>query len=189
MNHTSITLLDRVSSGTDPEAWGRFVRLYSPLIYHWARRCGLQECDAADLAQDVFAALLRKLPAFAYAPGGSFRAWLRAFTLNLWRDRLRRVATRPLAGGHERLDEVPAPDVLSLLDEAEHRRRLVGRAVELIRPDFRPATWQAFWEHGVRERPAAEVAAETGLSVASVYGAKFRVLQRLREELGDLAES
>ncbi|MBY0232806.1 MAG: sigma-70 family RNA polymerase sigma factor [Gemmataceae bacterium] len=188
MHTTSLTLLERVSGGADPDAWVRFVRLYSPLIYHWARRCGLQECDAADLAQDVFAGLLRKLPAFAYAPGGSFRSWLRAFTLNLWRDRLRRVATRPLPCLGQ-LDDVSAPEILAMLDEEEHRRQLVGRALESIRPAFQAATWTAFWEHGVRERPAADVARETGLSLASVYGAKFRVLQRLREELGDLADS
>lgn len=187
MHTTSITLLDRVRGGTDPDAWGRFVRLYSPLIYHWARRCGLQECDAADLAQDVFAALLRKLSAFTPTSGG-FRAWLRTVTMNLWRDRSRRVATRPLGGMTERLDEVAAPDILSLLDEEEHRRQLVSRGLELIRGDFEPATWQAFWEHGVGERPAAEVAAELGLSLSSVYGAKFRVLRRLREELADVAD-
>ncbi len=50
---TSTSLLGRVKS-RDPDAWERFVKLYSPLVYRWARQVGLQESDASDLAQEVF---------------------------------------------------------------------------------------------------------------------------------------
>ena len=57
-----------------------------------------------------------------------------------------------------------------------------------MRTDFPPATWQAFWQHGVLGRPAAEVAKESGLTLATIYGAKFRVLSRLRQELKGLLD-
>lgn len=41
MQETSVSLLERVRQGSDQEAWARFVRLYTPLIYYWGRRCGL----------------------------------------------------------------------------------------------------------------------------------------------------
>src|SRR4051794_10624721 len=56
---TPVTLLERLRRPDDPEAWGRFVELYTPLLYAWARKTGLQESDAADLVQEVFTLLLR----------------------------------------------------------------------------------------------------------------------------------
>jgi RNA polymerase sigma-70 factor (ECF subfamily) len=40
----------------------------------------------------------------------------------------------------------------------------------------------------VAGRPAAEVAAELGIRIDSVYAAKSRVLRRLRQELDGLLE-
>lgn len=47
MHTTSITLLERLRQPSDPEAWCHFVELYTPLLYSWSRRLGLQEADAA----------------------------------------------------------------------------------------------------------------------------------------------
>lgn len=188
MHTTSPTLLDRLRMSTDEVAWGRFVELYTPLLFHWARGCGLQAEDAADLVQDVFAALLHKLPEFTYDPGRSFRGWLRTVTLNLWRDRRRAVATRPLPGGDCHAARAVAPDPALDLEESEYRAYLVSRALKLMQADFAPATWKAAWEHAVVGRPAAAVAAELGLTPAAVYCAKFRVLGRLRQELHGLFE-
>jgi RNA polymerase sigma-70 factor (ECF subfamily) len=55
-----------------------------------------------------------------------------------------------------------------------------------MQADFQPATWQAFWQCAVNDRPAAEVAAELGLTVAAVYAARSRILRRLREDLAGL---
>ena len=57
-----------------------------------------------------------------------------------------------------------------------------------MQADFKPVTWRAVWEHAVQGRPAAEVAAELGLTTAAVSCAKFRVISRLRQELRGLLE-
>ena len=72
----------RLKSPDNGLAWSRFVELYTPLIYFWARKCGLQSPDAADLVQDVLTLLVDKLPEFQYDRSGSFRGWLRTVTLN-----------------------------------------------------------------------------------------------------------
>jgi RNA polymerase sigma-70 factor (ECF subfamily) len=108
-------------------------------------------------------------------------------TLNHWRDRQRRVATRALPGDDRKLADVSAAEE-SLLEEEEYRRNLVARAVNLMQRDFEPTTWQAFWEHGMLGRSAAEVAAQLCMSPAAVYGAKFRVLTRLRQDLQGLID-
>ena len=89
MESTSSSLLLRLRRPGEQAAWQRFIDLYSPLLYFWACRMGLDVQDAADLVQDVFVALVQKMPQFQYDPGKSFRAWLRTVAENRWRDALR----------------------------------------------------------------------------------------------------
>jgi RNA polymerase sigma-70 factor (ECF subfamily) len=160
---TPASLLERLRQPADPAAWERFVALYAPLIYSWGRRAGLQDADAADLVQDVLVTLVRALPSFTYDQHKSFRRWLRTVTLNKWRDRCKLRAARPLPGDAG-LEEAASPEDPDAFWEAEYRRHLVGRALEVMRAEFQPATWKACWELVVAGRPAAEVASELGMT-------------------------
>ena len=184
---TPVSLLDRLRRPLAQEDWARFAELYTPLIYSWARRAGLPEQDAADLVQDVFVTLLQKLPEFAYDRHQSFRAWLRAVTLNRWRDNCRRRPATPLAGNGA-LAAVPGSDGLDAFWDAEYHRHLVGRALKVMQAEFEPATWKACWECVACGRSAAEVAALLGISENAVYIARCRVLRRLRRELAGLMD-
>jgi RNA polymerase sigma-70 factor (ECF subfamily) len=75
METTSITLLELLRTPGRPDAWPRFVRLYTPLLVRWANRLQVPPDDRPDLLQEVFLALYRALPAFRHGPGRSFRAW------------------------------------------------------------------------------------------------------------------
>jgi RNA polymerase sigma-70 factor (ECF subfamily) len=183
---TPATLLERLRRPGDAEAWTRFVELYTPLLYHWCRRIGLRHQDAQDLVQDVLAHLLRKLPELTYDPERSFRSWLRTVTLNKWRESLRRAAPAP--EGSAALAEAACPDQAEELWDAEHHRHLARRALEVMKADFHPTTWKACWEYVACGRPAAEVAAELGISVGAVHAARLRVLARLRHELAGLLD-
>ena len=185
MHSTPASLLERLRQPDEQSAWTRFVQLYTPLLFHWTRRLGLRDDDAADLVQDILTLLVRKLPEFRYDPRKSFRAWLRTITLNCWRNRCRRVEL-PREAHCPDLDGLAARDEADLLSETEYRQWLVGRALELMRTEFQPSTWKACWECVVSGRSAAEVAGELGLSVGAVYMAKSRVHRRLRQELTDL---
>lgn len=186
MDTTPVSLLHRVRRREDNASWERFVALYTPMLYDWARRRNIQDSDAADLVQDVFVLLLRKLPDFEYDPSGGFRSWLYTLLVNRHRDRLRRKS-RDVQ--ELRPEDAAAPDAgADLFVEEEYRRALVGRAFELIAGDFTEATRAAFREYVMNARPAAEVAAELGLTVNAVYLARARVLARLREELDGLMD-
>lgn len=187
MHSTPHSLLERLRQPADQDAWSRFVRLYTPLLCHWARRAGLREADAADLMQEVFALLVEKLPHFRHNGTNSFRGWLRTVTLNKWRERGRRAAL-PVAGGDAALPGVSVPDPMEEHWEADYRTHLVGQALRLMQAEFQPTTWRACWEHVVGGRSAAEVAAELGLTPGAVRAAKFRVLTRLRQELHGLLD-
>jgi len=188
MNTTSVSLLERLRQPGEAQAWARLVELYTPLLYSWACRMGLQESDAADLVQDVFAVLVQKLPEFLYDRNKSFRGWLRTILFNKWRDQRRRAVVIPCANEEPILANLTGPDQLEAMWEAEYRQHVVGRALELMQAEFQPTTWRACWEAVVSGRPAAEVAKALGISVDSVYAAKSRVLRRLRQQLDGLLD-
>ena len=187
MTQTPVSLLERLRQADAGEAWERFVELYSPLIWTWCRRVGLQEQDAADLVQDVLLTVVQAMPTFVYDRHKSFRGWLRTITLNKWRDTCKRQAHMSPAGDAG-LAEAVVPDGVEAWWEAEYRQHLTNRALRLMQADFQPATWQAFWEQVVVGRPAADVAAELGLTPGAVYAARFRVLDRLRRELAGMLD-
>ena len=69
---------------------------------------------------------------------------------------------------------------------AEHA--LFMRAIDLIRTDFKPQTWTAFWGVVVEGKSAPEVADELGIRAGTVRVAKSRVLKRLREQQGEVLD-
>lgn len=188
MHSTPATLLERVRQPADAAAWKQFVQLYTPLLFHWARRLGLQSADAADLVQEVFLGLCNALPHFRYDRRRSFRAWLFTLTRNKWQDWKRRRVPVPVGDIHGTVANRPDDDGPAMLEEAEYRSRLCGRALQLIQREFAPATWQTFWATVVEGRPAVDVARRFGLTPNAVYLARGRVLRRLREELDGLID-
>ena len=188
MDQTPVSLLDQVRNLADEAAWKRFVQLYTPLLYHWARRLGLKAPDAADLVQDVFAVLVRKLPTFRYDPHKSFRGWLRIVALNKRRDNCRVRLLSPKEENNGAAAERTGPDDAIAFEEADYHKYLSIRALKLMQAEFRPTTWKACWEHVVAGRAAAEVAAQLGITVNAVYLAKSHVLARLRQEMAGLLD-
>jgi RNA polymerase sigma-70 factor (ECF subfamily) len=184
---TSSTLLSQLRQPNQPQAWERFVRLYTPLLIVWIRRQGFQEADADDLIQEVLVKLVRELPAYERGDGQSFRGWLFRVTVNQCRDFRRRKATRLLPGA-EGLSELSDESPTAEQEEAEYQRLFVRRALDLIRTDFNDTTWTAFRGLMVEGRSAAEVASELNITVNAVYLARHRVLTRLRQELDGLLD-
>ncbi|OWK46389.1 RNA polymerase sigma factor [Fimbriiglobus ruber] len=183
MDTTSASLLMSLRESASPAAWSRFVRTYSPMLYAWARRSGLQEADALDLVQDVFATLVEKLPKFTYDADRGFREWLWVVTRNKHLERTRRLKLPIDAATNA--DQVPDRPAVTA-EEDDFRRHLLGHLVPSLKGQFQPTTWAAFWASVVEGRPATEVGAELGLSVDAVYKAKARVVARLHTVLSDV---
>jgi RNA polymerase sigma-70 factor (ECF subfamily) len=188
---TSPSLLDRARQNA-PGAWDRLVECYAPLVYHWCRRGHLGPEDTADVFQDVFRSVAEHLVDFRRdRPGDTFRGWLRTITRNKIRDHFRRLGGEARASGGTdaqlRLHELPAP-----LDDDPSEAGVVAlqlrRVLDSIRGEFEERTWKAFWAVQMDGRETDEVGSELGITPATVRKAKFRVLRRLREELGDLLD-
>ena len=196
---TSLTLLERVRYQSlcddgairrDHEAWNRLVELYTPLLFHWSLRTGLNEAESEDLVQEVFTALLTKLRTFERQRDGSFRKWLQVVTVNKCRERFRRKQL-PTANGHgdsDPLSAVADPATLVEFWEADYRQQLVQRAMQIMQAEFSAKAWQACGEHIVHSRPADDVAEELGITANAVRVYSSRVLARLRTELRDLLD-
>lgn len=174
------------------EPGGEFVRLYTPLIFRYCQRHGLQEADAADVAQEVMRTAARELPSFHYDPRrGRFRGWL----LQTTRHRLHKFFARrdraPQPSSDTSLEraqeQAPGPDEQARWEE-DYRQRLFDWAADRARSEFQPATWQAFWRTAVDAVSVKEVAAGLGISVGAVYIARSRVTARLRELIENVAD-
>jgi RNA polymerase sigma-70 factor (ECF subfamily) len=185
---TSSSLLRRLKAG-EPDAWGRLVELYGPTVYRWCRQCGVAAQDAGDVCQEVFSSVATHVEQFRRdKPGDSFRGWLWTIARNKAQDYFRRRAGEPPArGGSEHrnfLAGLPAEaSEVSISCEPPADHALVRRALEAVRGEVEPATWQAFWRTTMEGHSSAEVARDLGLSPNAVRQAKYRLLRRLRQEL------
>lgn len=188
MHSTPQSLLERLRAHPDNSAWNRFVELYTPVLLRWASHLGLHGNDAADLVQDIFVVLVQKMPEFDYDPARSFRAWLKTVTRNVWKERCRKEA-RARADALSIEQDFPVPDPAEEFWDREYREWLVRRAFERLRPDFEDTTWRACLMTVLEEKTVATVALALGLSEASVYAARSRVLRRLRAELRGLIDT
>lgn len=189
---TRPSLLLRVRTASDERAWSEFVEIYTPLIFGFARRRGLQEADAADLAQEVMRAVARHMSGFTYEPNrGTFRSWLFTVTRNKFNNFLEGRRRQPEGAGdtavQEYLEALPCPERDGDWDR-EYHERLFEWACAQVRGQFQEATWKAFWQMAVEERSGEEVAAELGLSVGAVYIARSRVTARIREKVREISE-
>jgi RNA polymerase sigma-70 factor (ECF subfamily) len=192
---TSCSLLERVKANV-PEAWRQLTILYGPLVYHWCRRNGLKSDDAADVVQDVFRTLVVHIQAFRRdREGHTFRGWLWTVTRSRINDHFQRAKGQPTAvggsGAAEFLAELSEkPTIPENEPEApEGASAMLHRALEMIRGDFEEPTWQAFRLTALGSYTSAEAGRELNLSSNAVRKAKARVLQRLREELGEVIDA
>jgi RNA polymerase sigma-70 factor (ECF subfamily) len=192
---TRASLLVRLRDAGDDGAWRQFVELYAPLVFGLARKHGLQDADAADLTQEVLLAVSRGIRTLEYDPRrGSFRGWLFTAARNKLRNLLA-AQSRPGrdtgdSAAQQRLEELPArEDEQDAWWDREYERQVFAWAARQVRGAFQDSTWQAFWQTAVEGKTGPQVARALGLSVAAVYLAKGRVMDRLRtvirETLGE----
>jgi RNA polymerase sigma-70 factor (ECF subfamily) len=185
---TRASLLVRLRDPHDDGAWRAFIDLYAPLVYGYARKQGLQDADAADLCQDVLAAVAGSIGRLDYDPSrGSFRNWL--FTLvrrklaNWWTAQGQQTPGRGDSVTQQLLAQCVEPSSAEQQWESEWEQQVFSWACEQVRPTVSEATWQAFWRTAVAGQPGTQVAEELGLSVGAVYVARSRVLARLKEQV------
>jgi RNA polymerase sigma-70 factor (ECF subfamily) len=194
ITRTSLTLLEGLKDPAGSAAWQEFVARYRPLVVAVARRLGLQEADAQDVAQEVLVAFVQAYRQQRYdRDKGALRSWLRGIAWNKVHDVLRRrgrepvpVADRTDATGL--LDQVPDPRAESVWAE-EWGRAVLRQCLEEVRLEVSPQTYEAFVLLALREWPARRVAGHLQVSEDVVYQSKSRILKRVRELLPQIEKN
>ena len=193
MNETRQSLLFRAQSG-EADAWQDLTDLYRPLIIGWLNRQGVPAVDLDDLSQDVLLSVVKHLPTFEHSGHrGAFRSWLRTIvcsrTNNYWRAIDASNQASGGSGATAALQQFADPDSdLNRQWDQEHDSYVIHCMLDLVEAEFEPATLQAFRRLALEGASGAEVAEELGMSVAAVYVAKSRVLQRIRQEAEGLID-
>ncbi len=186
---TSASLLLRIRDQADSEAWREFESVYGPFLRAWCRRKGVNDFNADDIVQEVFAIVARTIDRFDYQrEKGGFRAWLATVAARELRrnalgraTRVESVSTSAPAWQEDLVD--PDSDWLELFS-----MHVLEAACNRVRPLFNSQTWQCFEATWLANREAGEVAASLGVPVHSVYVNKSRVLKRLELEVRLLAD-
>lgn len=195
MQSTSESLLFRLTQASPPgqshsqlhaDAWSTFVELYTPLIFFWARKMGLQIQDASDLVQDVLTIVYQKIPSWKYDSNQSFRGWLRKVTLNRHREIVRRKTPAILDPASSVLGNLGFDEAAQSTWDVNYARKLVEIAMNRMRTGFAEKTWMALQELVSTGNPAADIAKKHDLSVWTLYAAKSRLFSCLRKELQGL---
>jgi RNA polymerase sigma-70 factor (ECF subfamily) len=174
--------------------------VYEPVVYRLARHSGLQDADARDLCQEVLLAVAAAIE--RWEPDrerGRFRTWLYRVAKNMAINALSRRKWRAIGqGGTSVLKRLlqepdhcvgPEQDEQATRFQHEYRRQAFHWAAEQIRTEFRPGTWQAFWQTTVEGHDIAAAAARLQMSVGAVYAARSRVLARLRRKVEELTRN
>lgn len=187
---TSWTLLEGLKRADRQTVWGEYVSRYRPLLVRHFQRLGIQLQDAEDIAQETLLAFARAYGEGKYDPSqGRLRSWLFGIahrTLRAWnRQQARAVPATQITQS----DELPDVDHQSELWEEDWRDAVLEQCIEEVRREVEPTTFAAFAKFAREGRPAREVAAELGISENAVFGAKRRILRRIRELLPAVEEA
>ncbi len=110
---TRPSLLVRMRDAQNDQAWSEFVEIYSPLVYGFSRKQGLQDADALDTTQEVRRIVVRSIGRLDYDPRrGSFRGWLFTIVRNELNDWFRKQKSSVVGTGdstvRRQFDELPA---------------------------------------------------------------------------------
>lgn len=190
MNSTSESLLLRLRDGYQQQvnqaAWTEFAKLYTPLIFSWAKKMGLETNDASDLTQDVLTRVFQKLPHFEYDAKLRFRSWLKTVTINRYRETVRRKSAEQIVASHSVLEKYQQVDQAESTWDIDYARLLIQQAMSTMKSDFAEGTWEALTLVFGQQVSVDAAAEKTGVSAWTIYSARSRLLKRLRVELDGL---
>ncbi len=183
---TTTELLAGLHERGNRAAWDEFDRRYRPILMGFLGRMGLNESDAADVAQETLTCFVEDYRAGKYdRQQGRLRSWL----IGIARCRLadwRRVAGRRREQpGGSAIEELADHEGAEAAWEEEERRHVFQQALAELRETtcFNVRTIAAFERVALRQESIESVSAELGLTPQEIYNAKNRVVEKLREIL------
>lgn len=184
---TRSSVIRAVADTENAAAWNRLFDLYAGFVYSIARRKGVNDADADDIVQMVFADLARTLPSFKYdREKGRFRSYLAA--LVKWRviDRLkavRRDADLKADFMEEAKATGPGDDEFA---DREWKAVAMDHALRRIKSSVRPEHYAAFVASTVEGQDTETVMKLYNLSRDNLYQIRKRLSERLRKVMSEV---
>ncbi|MFY9254347.1 MAG: sigma-70 family RNA polymerase sigma factor [Fuerstiella sp.] len=97
---TRASLILRLPSAEDGDAWQEFVSIYEPFVYRFAIRGGLQDADAKELVQNVMLSVAKAVGrGRPDSKRAKFRTWLFRIARNQLLDELSKQTRQTVARG------------------------------------------------------------------------------------------
>lgn len=183
---TKKSLLEEIRNGNGA-SWSEFEQTYRPLILLRGKDYKLSAQEKEELCQQVLLDVFKGSSRFQYQPEkGRFRDYLRRVISRNAID-LVRMRKSPPPSFLRSEEESNAP--FEALWEQEWRSHLLTQALQKLRSETEPRTYQAFHLYVIEETSADEVARFLGITRNAVYMIKNRALSRLKRILAQIQEA
>lgn len=183
LSRTTTAMLDALHNPSDVAAWEEFDVRYRPVLIGFARNLGLDDADAADVAQETLTRFLEQYRDGRYQrERGRLGAWLVGIARYRILDLRRKHGRRPLRGESAMVDLDDEKGMTEVWEE-ERRKSVLRQAMDRLRSGSRTdeKTIRAFemlFVHGMNPQAVAD---ELEMSVQGVYVAKSRIAERLQK--------
>lgn len=185
---TGTYILDGLRSPANQTVWNLYVDRYRPMLIAFGRKLNLTETDAEDVAQQTLIEFCNSYRDGKYdREKGRLRDWLFGIARNQIHNFQRRRRDREVQAPHAATDGTDFfamqsdDDHLRIEWEAQWQDSVLRQSLAQVREEVQSATYEAFDLFALQDWPAAKVAEKLGITENAVFGAKRRILRRLRE--------
>lgn len=188
---TTTRLLDALKDAHNEPVWAQVDGRYRPVIAGLARRLGLRDEDAEEVAQQALSEFVRCYRDGKYDRSkGRLSSWILGIAHHTTLRLIRNGAKQTLPGGTV-MSELPDEASLRSIWVDERDRAILSRALQLLREDssIDERTVLAFELVAMRGVPATEAAQQCMMTADQVYVAKSRVTKKLRELVEELTRA
>lgn len=189
VTRTTTMLLDGLGQLDDDAAWATVDRRYRPIVTGMARRLGVSDADAADVAQETMVRVLAEYRDGRYdRERGRLRTWILAIARTKIADVHRKRGVRKEARGESAILTTPTDAEMEDLWSTERRMVILRTALEELQSTSNIAarSIQAFEMLVFHQRSVEDVGATLDMTPNDVYLVRSRITKKLREVVAQL---
>lgn len=185
---TRKSLLSRIRSG-DEVSWEEFYKTYRPLILLRGGDLGLNQTEKEDLVQHVVLEFFKTSKTFLYDKGkGRFRDYLKTIIKYRAIDIIRKRRDQEFSIESEDFTIENLPEEANDHWDEEWISHMLSQALEELKKQIEPTTYQAFDFYALQNEPPQKVAQMLDISVSSVFVYKSRAISKLRKIITTIDE-
>jgi RNA polymerase sigma-70 factor (ECF subfamily) len=189
VTHTTTALLQGLHEEGGNAAWAVLDRRYRPIVTGLARRLGLSDQDAMDVAQETMIRVLAEYRDGRYdRERGRMRSWLLSIARTRIADVHRKRAVRREARGESAMVSIPKEQELKDIWSTERRFVVLREALADLQATSKTSdrSIRAFEMLVFHRRSVNDVADELDMSENDVYLAKSRIARKLKDTVQQL---